>query len=53
MNIEIKRADISNLKDIQDLNHQLFELEFNNFDPSLKVGWTFEKEVVDTGIKVV
>lgn len=47
MNIEIKRADISNLKDIQDLNHQLFELEFNNFDPSLKVGWTFEKEGKD------
>lgn len=47
MNIEIKRADISNLKDIQELNHQLFELEFNNFDPSLKVGWTFEKEGKD------
>lgn len=44
MNIEIKRADISNLKDIQDLNNQLFELEFNNFDSSLRVGWTFEKE---------
>lgn len=47
MNIEIKRADISNLKDIQDLNHQLFELEFNNFDSSLKVGWTYEKEGTD------
>lgn len=47
MNIEIKRADISNLKDIQEMNHQLFELEFNNFDPSLKVGWTFEKEGKD------
>ena len=44
MNIEIKRADISNLKEIQDLNNQLFELEYNNFDPSLKVGWPFEKE---------
>lgn len=47
MNIEIKRADISNLEDIQELNHQLFELEFNNFDPYLKVGWTFEKEGKD------
>ena len=47
MNIEIKRADISNIKDIQDLNHQLFELEFNNFDSSLKVGWTYEKEGTD------
>lgn len=44
MNIEIKRADISNLKEIQNLNNQLFELEYNNFDPSLKVGWPFEKE---------
>lgn len=44
MNIEIKRADISNLKEIQNLNNQLFELEYNSFDPSLKVGWPFEKE---------
>lgn len=35
MNIEIKRADISNLKEIQNLNNQLFELEYNSFDPSL------------------
>ena len=46
MNIEIKKADISNLKDIQNLNNQLFELEYNNFDPSLKVGWPFTKEGV-------
>lgn len=44
MNIEIKRADISYLKDIQNLNNQLFELEYNNFDPALKVGWPFEKD---------
>lgn len=36
MNIEIKKADITNLKDIQDLNHRLFELEFNNFDPFIR-----------------
>lgn len=44
MNIEIKRADITYLKDIQNLNNQLFELEYNHFDPSLRVGWTFEQE---------
>lgn len=44
MNIEIKRADISNLKEIQLLNHKLFELEYDNFDPTLKVGWTYEEE---------
>lgn len=44
MEIEIKKADITYLKDIQDLNNQLFELEYNKFDPALKVGWTFEKD---------
>lgn len=32
------------MKDIQDLNNQLFELEYNNFDSALKVGWTFDKD---------
>lgn len=44
MNIVIKKADISNLKDIQSLNHKLFELEYNNFDPALNVEWTYEEE---------
>lgn len=44
MEIEIKKADITYLKDIQDLNNQLFELEYNKFDPALKVGWTFEED---------
>ncbi len=44
MEISIKKADITYLKDIQNLNNQLFELEYNNFDPALKVGWTFEKD---------
>ncbi len=43
MEIEIKKADITHLKNIQDLNNQLFELEYNKFDPALKVGWTFEE----------
>lgn len=44
MEISIKKADSTYLKDIQDLNNQLFELEYNNFDSALKVGWTFEKD---------
>ncbi len=44
MEISIKKADITYLKDIQNLNNQLFKLEHNNFDPALKVGWTFEKD---------
>lgn len=44
MDLQIKKADITNLRDIQDLNNQLFELEYNNFDSALKVGWTFEKD---------
>lgn len=47
MNIEIKRADISNLEDVQNLNNQLFELEYHHFDSSLKVGWSFEKAGTD------
>ena len=44
MNIEIKRASINDLKDIQNLNNQLFEFEYNNFDPALKVDWPYEME---------
>lgn len=47
MDIEIKKADITHLTDIQELNNKLFELEYNNFDPALKVGWTFEKNGID------
>ncbi len=43
MEIEIKKADITYLADIQNLNNQLFELEYNNFDSALKVGWTYKK----------
>ncbi len=43
MEIEIKRANNTHLEDIKNLNNQLFEFEYNNFDTSLKVGWTFGK----------
>lgn len=45
--IIIKKATIENLNEIQELNNQLFELEYNNFDSSLKVGWPFEKEGIE------
>lgn len=45
--VKIKKADITYLKDIQDLNNRLFELEYNNFDSSLKLGWTFEEKGVE------
>ena len=41
MDVIIKRATIENLKDIQELNNKLFELEYEKFDPALKVGWPF------------
>ncbi len=44
MEINIRRANINDLSYIQDLNNSLFELEYNNFDDTLKVGWPFEKE---------
>ena len=57
MEIIIKKATIENLKDIQELNNKLFELEYENFDDSLRVGWPLEnegeeyfKEVLNNGI---
>lgn len=42
MNVTIKKASLEDLKAIQNLNNKLFELEYNNFDPTLKVGWPYE-----------
>lgn len=44
MDIVIRKARIEDLKAIQELNNKLFELEYNKFDPSLKVGWPFTEE---------
>lgn len=44
MEIEIKRADVTCLADIQNLNNQLFEFEYSSFDTALNVGWTYEKD---------
>lgn len=42
MEFTIKKATIEDLNTIQDLNNKLFELEYNNFDPTLKIGWPYE-----------
>lgn len=40
----IRKATILDLKSIQELNNYLFNLEYKNFDNTLKVGWPFENE---------
>ena len=47
MDIVIKRANIDDLKIIQELNNRLFELEFNNFDSSLKLNWPYGEEATN------
>ena len=44
MDINIRKANINDLKEIQNLNNLLFELEYNNYDDTLKLGWPLEKE---------
>ena len=41
MEIKIRKANIEDLRAIQELNDTLFKLEYENFDSSLKVGWPF------------
>lgn len=43
MSIQIRRATLKDLKNVQDLNLALFEKEIKDFDPSLDLGWTFSK----------
>ena len=40
----IRKANLDDLVSIQNLNNNLFDLEFNNFDDTLKTGWPLEKE---------
>ena len=40
----IRKAKLEDLTFIQELNNNLFDLEVNNFDDTLKLGWPFEKE---------
>lgn len=43
-NIVIRKANITDINAIQELNHKLFELEYKNFDDTLKVGWSLGKD---------
>jgi ribosomal protein S18 acetylase RimI-like enzyme len=43
-NIKIRQATIKDLKDIQKLNYLLFKKEYNDYDKSLNLGWTFGKK---------
>lgn len=47
MVIAIRKANMDDLIKIQDLNNRLFELEYKFFDPTLNVGWTYEKVGTD------
>ena len=40
----IRKAGLEDLTSIQKLNNNLFDLEFNNFDDTLKLGWALEKD---------
>ena len=42
--MQIRKAEITDLKEIQNLNKMLFELEFKNFDLTLDVTWCTSKE---------
>lgn len=42
--VYIRKATINDLNSVQELNNSLFDLEFNNFDDTLKQGWSFEKD---------
>jgi len=44
MNVDVRKANINDLGDIQNLNNSLFELEYNNYDDTLKLGWPLEEE---------
>ncbi|MBI4116686.1 GNAT family N-acetyltransferase [Candidatus Pacearchaeota archaeon] len=43
----IRKATIEDLEDIQKLNLQLFEKEYNEYDKTLNLRWTFGKDGAD------
>lgn len=56
MNMIIRKANIDDLKYVQELNYKLFDLEYNNFDSELNMEWTFSekgekyfKELIENG----
>lgn len=40
----IKKATLSDLKSVQELNYKLFDFERNNFDPLLNMKWTLSEK---------
>lgn len=44
MNIIIRQALLNDLKKIQELNYKLFKFEYNNFDSSLNMNWTYSEK---------
>lgn len=44
MDIVIRKATLEDLKAVQDLNYKLFDFEYENFDSSLNMKWTFSEE---------
>lgn len=42
--ILIRKANIEDLKSIQELNNDLFNLEIDNYDPTLVKDWPYSKE---------
>lgn len=52
--IQIRMAEMADLKEIQSLNKMLFELEFENYDSTLDINWpisTEGKEYFEDAIK--
>ncbi len=47
MNIQIKKATINDLQDIQKLNLLLFKKEYEEYDKLLDLKWTFGKQGTD------
>lgn len=43
MSIIYRNATLQDLKEVQNLNYQLFKLEYHNFDPALNMDWAFSK----------
>lgn len=41
MNFEIKKANLDNLQDIQNLNLELFKKEQGEYDKAYNLDWTF------------
>ena len=43
-NVYIRKATMKDLKNIQQLNYELFKLEFENYDDTLIVDWSLLEE---------